>query len=621
MGDPLTRANPAAAVVAAPVRRRRIPLTWSLAGGTALIGAVAGTWQLTLGPGGVPWILGTLAAGVAGWRLIRMISDIRSQRWGIDVLAVLAVASTMVVGEWWAAWVITLMMTGGDALEDFASRRAHREIQSLMERAPRQAFRVLPDGSTVEVLVDEVAVGDVVLVRPGDLVPVDGTLLEDRAAFDLSSVSGESLPETLTRGAQIPSGAVATTVPARVACTAPARLSEYQRIVDAVGAAAGSRSRFVRLSDRIAVPFTVVALLIAAAAWLITGEFLRFAEVLVVATPCPLLIAAPAAFVAGMGRTARAGLVAKNAEVLERIAAVRTAAFDKTGTLTGGAPMVAGVEPADGVDADRLLALAAAAESLSAHALAAPIVAAAAERGLRLPALSAVAEVPGDGMRAKAEGAELRVGSAAFTGAPLAQPIAGVVAVTVSLGGRGMGRILLRDPLRSDAAATIAGLHEDGIEQIVMLTGDDAGTARAVAALVGIDRFDARLRPEQKAAVVKELLPRPVLMVGDGINDVLVLASADVGVAVSRSGLGAVGESADAVIVTDRLGALLDARRIARRTRRIARQSVWFGVLVSVGLMAVATTGVLPPIFGALAQEAVDVLTILNALRAARAPQ
>lgn len=593
-----------------------------LLGATLVDGALAGVLAAAGAAAAVAWVLASFAVAVAAWRLVRMIADLRDRRWGVDVLAVLAVGSTVVVGEFWAAWVITVMMTGGDALEAYASHRAHGEIQAMLERAPRTALRLppadAPDAPPVEIEVAAIAIGDVLLIRPGDVVPVDADVVDARGAFDLSAITGESLPETRRAGERVPSGAVATTAPVRVRCAVVAEASEYQRIVRAVEAAAGSRSGFVRLADRIAVPFTGVSLAIAGIAWAVSGSFLRFAEVLVVATPCSLLIAAPAAFVAGMGRTARAGVVMKNAAALERLASVRAAAFDKTGTLTGGSPSVSRVEVEAGSDEAAVLGEAAAAESASSHALAAAVVAAAREHAVAMPALSGVEEHPGEGMSARLDGQELRVGAAAFTGAE-PRPAAGEAIVHVAVGGRERGRIVLRDPIRPDAREVIAALRADGVERIAMVTGDDVGTARTVAAEAGIEEVHAALSPQDKARIVAALSPRPAMMVGDGINDVLVLASADIGVAMNRSGLGAAGESADAVILTGRLDALLAARRIAFRTRRIARQSVWLGAGISVALMLVATTGVLPPILGAVAQEAVDVLTILNALRATRA--
>jgi heavy metal translocating P-type ATPase len=598
---------------------RRYPLVVLVISAGLAAGALTAMGQSTA----AGWTATAVAVAVALLQLVRMVRDFRAGRWGLDVLAVLAIGSTAVLGDYWASLIVALMMAGGEALEDYASHRARGQLTSLLSKVPRHARRMGADGQPHEVDVAELGPGDVVVVAPGDVVPVDAELLDAEAEFDESSLTGESLPVTHLAGSAVLSGSVNGSSVVRMRATARAQDSQYQQIVALVEGAAASRGRFVRLADRFSLPFTGAALLIAGIAWAVSGDPTRFAEVLVVATPCPLLIAAPVAFVAGMGRAAREGVVIKSGESLERLAHPRSVAMDKTGTLTRGRPEVDRVESFGEASVDDILAVAAGAEESSNHVLATAILEAAERRMLRPADVDELQEVTAHGMRGRWNGTDAFVGKADFVAAGTApfEPGAlapGEMAVYVGAGGRPMGRIVLRDEVRPDSVATIAALRDAGVRSIVMMTGDSEATAQHVAQAVGITDVRAGLLPADKVAVVSGLTDRPVLMVGDGVNDAPVLAAADVGVAMGARGSTAASESADVVILVDDISRVGTAVATARRTVRIARQSIALGIGLSVVFMLVAATGVLPAVGGALVQEGIDVATILNGLRAGR---
>ncbi|HEX7835357.1 MAG TPA: heavy metal translocating P-type ATPase [Pseudolysinimonas sp.] len=586
-------------------------------------GIAAGVLAIAGLAGPLNWVLGILAVSVGVLQLFRMLRDLRGGHWGLDILAVSAIAATVALGELWAAYVVTLMILGGQALADSASARARRQLRALMARAPREAHRMTGD-RVADIPVEQVVVGDRLLVKAGEAAPVDGTLL-DEGDFDESSLSGESLPVTHLSGDAILSGAVNGGSPVRMVARALARDSQYQRIIAMVDAAGSVRGRFLRLADRLAIPFTALAYVLAATAWIVSGEAVRFAEVLVVATPCPLLVAAPTALVAGMGRSAREGVIVKSGQTLERIAAVRGVAMDKTGTLTYGTPRVDRIEPAEGFDADTLLAVAAAAEQISAHVLADAIVEEAHRRGVELATLEGAQEVTGSGIRASWGDLEVVVGKSSFvdlhtrSGAAAPGDLgAGEMGVRVGIGGRAAGRLVMRDEVRADAAEVVADLRRLGVDQVMMVTGDGADNARRVAADVGITDVRYGMLPADKVAAVSGMTSRPTMMIGDGVNDAPVLAAADVGVAMGARGSTAASESADVVLLVDELGRVPQVIRTSAHTMRIARQSIGIGIGLSIALMIVATFGVIPAIIGALAQEAIDVVTILNGLRAGR---
>ena len=561
---------------------------------------------------------------IAAIETIGMVRDLRQKRFGIDILAVIAIIATVAVGEVIASMIIVLMVSGGKALEDFAQGRAQRELNALLDREPQTAHRLLPGSSRVDdIVAADVALGDLILVRSGEVVPVDGRLESETAAFDESSLTGESLPRTRVAGELILSGSINGNTAATIVASALARDSQYQAIVGLVKQASTNRAPVVRLADRYAIPFTVVSLLIAGVAWAISGDPVRFAEVLVLATPCPLVLAAPVAFMGGMSRAARNGIIVKGGAVLEQLARVRTAVFDKTGTLTLGTPQIARTLPQAPFDDRALLSLVASAEQSSSHVLAASIVAAAREQGLTLHTVVQSSEVAARGVIATLEDHVVAVGTLGFIRdiAPDAvevELVGGELAIYVAVDERFAGSIIATDSIRPNARSTVSGLQRAGVRRVLMLTGDAKATADHVARSIGITEVRANCLPLDKVEAVRQVRERPVLMVGDGVNDSPVLASADVGIAMGARGATAASEAAAAVILIDDISLVVRAVEIGQDTVRIALQSIWLGIALSFALMMVASFGLIPATLGAGIQEVVDLATILNALRALR---
>lgn len=574
------------------------------------------------------WIASVYVLGIVVWTGIGMVKDMLRGHWGLDILAVVAMISTVAVGEYIAAVLIVLMLTGGEALEVYASGRAKRELDALLERAPRRAHRV-EDGTPRDIPVQDVAVGDLLLVKSAEVVPVDGTLEMDAAETDESSLTGEGLPVSHERGDLIMSGSINTGAALVLRATATAAQSQYQQIVNLVQEAQDSKAPVVRLADRFAIPFTAVSLLIASLAWWFSGDPVRFAEVLVLATPCPLLIGAPVAFISGMSRSARNGVLVKSGSSIEQLANARTAAFDKTGTLTGGKPVLTTVHPAPGVEQERLLQLVASVEQFSTHALAESVVNAAADRNVGLlPGHDAV-EIATDGVQATvSDHADHRVsvGKRRFIeslGArvPAIDLAPGELAVYAAVDGTYAGTLLMRDALRNNAGESLQRLRELGVAHRLILTGDAHATAQNVADELGVSDVHADLLPADKVSIVAAEPDRPVVMVGDGVNDAPVLAAADVGIAMGARGATAASESADVVILADDIGRVPTAVAVAQRTLRIALTSIWVGICLSLALMLVAAFGHIPAVVGALTQEVVDLVAIgiaLTALSAGR---
>ena len=605
-------------------------LKWLVRYPVVTLTIIVGAFVLILDASGADrtskWLAIVYVSMVIVWTLIGMIRDVLRGQIGLDVLAVVAMIATLAVGEDLASLIIVLMLSGGEALEDFAGRRAKHELTALLDRSPQIAHVIVHPGdeSSDEVqdaAADDVRVGDVLLIRPAELVPVDAVLLSAAGSFDEASLTGESLPAERVAGDEVLSGSVNGPNAVRVRAVRRSADSQYQQIVALVRDAQESRAPAVRLADRFAIPFTAVSLVIAGAAWGLSGDSTRFAEVLVLATPCPLLIAAPVAFLGGLSRAAKAGVIVKGGAVLEQLARVRSAAFDKTGTLTAGHPTLIELHPAAGFTADELLGLAASAEQYSSHVLADGVRRAAAERGIPILPASNASEAATNGVTAVIEGRTVVVGKPAYIAAlaPDTERAAlepGQVAAYVAVDGRFAGVLVLADDARPEAAAVVAWLRANGIERIAMLTGDTDTTAQAIAAEVGIDQVHAELLPSDKVQLAAHMRPRPMLMVGDGVNDAPVLAAADIGIAMGAKGSTAAGDAADAVILKDSLTKVVDAIAIGRHTLRVAFTAIWIGIALSVGLMLVATTGVIPAVAGALIQELVDLATILYALRA-----
>ena len=544
---------------------------------------------------------------------------------GVDVIALLAIVGALALGEHLAAVIIALMIAGGSALEEFAEARARRELAALLGRTPRIAHRQQAD-RVEDVPVDSVQPNDVLLIKPGEIIPVDGTIETAAATLDESALTGEPIPLTRTHGETVPSGVVNAGGPFSLRATATAAHSTYAAIVRLVHTAESERPPLVRLADRWALGFLPATLLLGGIAWWIAGDATRALAVLVVATPCPLILAAPVALICGVSRAARRGIIVKGGGVLERLARTRTVLFDKTGTLTTGTPRVTGVEALDGFDPDDVLRRAASLAQTSQHVVAGAIVAAARALDLPLALPTNAEEIPGGGITGIVDGVQVLLGSTGlFDAAGLPPPGEGPVArmaaaaasvAWVAFDRRIAGALLLADRIRPETPRAVRALRAAGVTRLVMVSGDRPASAQAVATALGLDAVHADLSPAGKIERVRtERAATPTAMIGDGINDAPALAAADVGIAMGARGAAAAAEAADIVLLVDRLDRVAEAVGIAKRARGIALQSILAGMALSGVAMIIAATGHLPPVAGALLQEAIDVAVILNALR------
>lgn len=551
-----------------------------------------------------------------------MVQDVRRGTYGVDLLAATAIVTAVVMQEYWAGMVIILMLTGGESLEDYAEHRAKRELDALLSRAPQKA-RVLRGRKEIEVRVSEVRVGDKVVIRPGEVVPVDATILEGVASFDESSLTGESLPQVRKTGESILSGSINMDGSIVVHALHAAADSQYEQIIKLVKAAANSKAPFVRMADRYAIPFTIISFGIAGAAWALSGDSLRFLQVLVVATPCPLILAAPIAIISGMSRAARHGIIIKTGSALEQLATARTFAFDKTGTLTQGKPVVSQVRAFNAFTREQVLSLAAGLEKYSNHVLAQAIVTKADADRIKVHKVKNIRELAGNGLMAMANGKQVLVGRIGLLAdydveMPLAFNLKDVqsTAAFVAIGQKLAGVITFTDELRPETKSTLARLRNLGVEKILMVTGDSKVTAGLIAKRIDVKDFHAEALPGDKIRALEGITERPVAFVGDGVNDAPVLTASNVGIALGARGSTAASESADIVVMLDDLDRVAEGRHIAKRTFFIAKQSILIGIGLSVALMLVFATGKFKPIYGAAIQELVDVVVIFNALRA-----
>jgi heavy metal translocating P-type ATPase len=562
--------------------------------------------------------------------LMAIVSALRAGRVGVDVLAALALAGAVAVHELAAAAVIALMVATGRVLESWATRRAESDLHRLLAHAPQAVHRYEAIGLTSPPL-DDVAPGDLLLVKPGEVVPVDGRLESAVAVLDKSSLSGEPLPVTVPANDLVESGAVNAGPPFDMRAISSAQESTFAGIVRLVRESMAERAPFVRLADRFAVFFVPASLLLAGVAWAIAGSSGRAVAVLVVATPCPLILAAPIAVAAGLSRAARSGVIVKGGGVLERLAGARVLVLDKTGTVTRGQPRVTEVVAAPGFDADELVRLAGSLEQISSHVLGSAVVRAATDRGARLSWPDHAEERFGDGLAGEVDGRRVRAGRSGWvpTGdgawARRVRRRAELDASTtmfVEVDGEPVGALVLEDPLRPDSARTVRQLRAAGVERIVMATGDKQAVAESVAAVLGVDAVLAERSPAEKVEAVRSERQRGVtVMVGDGVNDAAALAAADVGIALGAKGGTASSDAADVVLTVDRLDRIVDALRTAKRSRRIALESVTIGMGLSLLAMGAAAAGLLAALPGAIAQEVIDVIAIVNALRALASPK
>lgn len=573
------------------------------------------------------WAISTLPVLLA--LLVEIVRRVSRGEFGLDIVAALSMTSALVVGQQLAAAVVALMYAGGQYLEDFAEGHARREMTALLSRAPRTAMRHR-NGQLEEIDVEMIATGDRLLIRQGEIVPADGTLASPLAVLDQSALTGESLPVQRTAGEAVMSGVTNAGEAFDVVAARPAAQSTYAGIVRLVEAAQRSKAPMVRLADRYSVVFLAATLAIAGGAWAWTQDPIRMVAVLVVATPCPLILAVPVAIVAGLSRAAHHGILIKGGKALETMARIRSLVLDKTGTLTDGKASVVAIRAAEGLVEDDVIRTAASLDQASKHVIAQALVVEAQRRGLALTVPTKMIETPGEGICGTVEGRRAAVGGINYVRSQMApadrelDPAQaldppGAVVVWLAVDGRLAGRIVLADELRAGIAALLTQLRGLGVERIVLATGDRRDVADAVTADLGLDAVRADLTPDQKVLVVlSERKVGPVMMVGDGVNDAPALAAADVGVAMGAKGAAASAEVADEVLLVDTLDRIVPAIEIARRARWIALESVYAGIGLSTLGMIAAAFGYLTPVEGALLQEAIDVAVILNALRVLR---
>ncbi|MFO1209362.1 MAG: heavy metal translocating P-type ATPase [Amaricoccus sp.] len=592
----------------------------------ALVGLLSGLAAWAAGRpdlAALAWTAGVLPILAA--LVVEIVRSLARGEVGLDIVAALSMSAALAFGETLAAAVVALMYSGGTFLESFAEGRARREMSDLLSRVPRTATR-RRDGALEEVPLDDIRPGDLLLIRQGDVAPVDGRVESARAILDQSALTGEPLPVRLDRGQEAMSGSTNAGDAFDLRASRRAADSTYAGIVRLVEAAQASKAPMSRLADRYSLLFLAVTVVLAGVAWGFTGDPIRAVAVLVVATPCPLILAVPVALVAGVSRAAHFGVLVKGARPLEALAGIRTLILDKTGTLTEGRPQIVSVVPEGDLAEDEILRLAAALDQASKHPIAQAIVAAARARGMDLPIPEAVVETPGEGVAGTIAEREVVVGGTDFVasqvGAPRLAPTArdaGSVVVALAVDGRPAGRLVMADALRPGTPGLLAGLRRLGIGRILLATGDRRTVAEAVTEGLGFDAVRADLTPDRKVLLVlSERKNGPVMMVGDGVNDAPALAAADIGVAMGARGAAASAEAADVVLLVDRLDSLLPGIEIARRARRIALGSVAAGIGLSVLGMIAAAFGHLTPVQGALLQELIDVAVILNALRALR---
>ena len=591
-----------------------IPLIGLSAG---LVAKAAGYEMLS----GVLWAVSTVPVLLA--LVIEIWSSLRAGKVGLDIVAALSMSAALAVGEYLAAAIVALMYSGGQYLERFAEHRARRDMSTLLARVPRFAMRHR-DGELEEVPIDVVEPGDRLLIRLGDIVPVDGIVAAGAAILDQSALTGEAVPVRIGAGADVMSGSTNAGEAFDLVASRRAQESTYAAIVRLVEQAQQSRAPMARLADRFALVFLAVTVVLAGGAFAFSSDPIRAVAVLVVATPCPLILAVPIAWVSGMSRAARNGILIKSGAALEIMGRVRALVIDKTGTLTVGKPEVTTILTSDETPADELLRLAASLDLASKHVMAEAIVADARQRDLALSVPKGVSETPGEGVAGNVDGRDVVVGGRQFVSSRIGKPIArrpeiapGTVTVSVGIDGVHAGEIVLADRLRDGTGELLKDLRAVGVARIVLATGDRADVAKAVTGGLDIDSVRADLSADQKVLVVlSERKGGPVMMAGDGVNDAPALAAADVGVAMGARGAAASAQAADVVLLVDDLGRIVPAMQIAQRSRKIALQSVVVGLTLSGAAMIVAAFGYLPPVQGALLQEAIDITVIVNALRA-----
>lgn len=595
--------------------------------GVAAVGLVAGAILQWLGPpdwAGPVWALATLPILLT--LLLDIVRSLRRGEFGLDVVAALSMSAALVLGEALAGNVVALMYASGQLLEAFAQGRARREMTALLGRVARTAIRYRGD-ELEEISIDAIVPADLLLIRNGETVPVDGRVVSPLATLDISALTGESLPQTVPPGGESLSGATCIGSAFKLVASRTAAESTYASIVRLVERAQESKAPMARLADRFALWFLALTVAMASAAWALTGDPIRGLSVLVVATPCPLILAVPVALISGISRVARMGVLVKGGEVLEALARTRTVVLDKTGTVTHGRAAISQVRTTKGNSEDEVLRLAASLDQASGHVVAAALIDEANRRGLPLSIPREIDETAGVGIRGIVDGHDVAIGATRYVSpGTTAERVslkeglpADSMTVAVAIDGALAGVIVLEDRIREDAGQLLEGLRATGIRRIVVASGDREEIARSVGERLAVDAALGELSPEGKVDVIqRESAAGPVMMIGDGVNDAPALAAADVGVAMGARGTAASSEAAGVVLLVDRLEPLSAAMVAARRTSRIALQSVVAGIGLSMVAMIIAALGYLPPVQGSLVQEAIDIAVILNALRALR---
>ena len=554
--------------------------------------------------------------------LAEIASDFKSGRYGVDILAVIAVVSTILIGDIWAEWMILVMMTGGQTLEDYATGQADKELRSLLSNSPTIANKIV-NNELVSVDVEQLKIGDHVLIKPGEQVPVDGKVVNGESSFDQSSLTGESVPVAKKAGDELMSGSINGSVAVEMAVTKKASDSEYQTIVSLVESSQAKPAKFVKMADRYAVPFTIISLVIGIAAWIHSGNPVNFAEVMVVASPCPLLIAAPVALVSGMSSMSKHHIIVKSGPTLEKLATAKTFAFDKTGTLTENQLVIDEIVPASdsSYSPATLQSYATSVEQQSSHIIANSLVNVA-DKNLLKPATN-IKESTGQGISGTVEGHLVKVGKLDYVKPQEKAATVNATAVYISIDDKYAGYITFKDQVRPESAETIARLKRQSGAHIMMLTGDHKDVADKIGQSVGVNDIRYGLLPAEKIAAIKNVPQekRPVVMTGDGINDAPSLSAADVGIAMGAKGASAASESADAIIMVNDLSKINDAVAISKHTMKVANIDVLTAITIVVIIELIAFTGIIPAFWGAILQEVVDMISISLALLAKTTPK
>ena len=554
--------------------------------------------------------------------LAEIASDFKSGRYGVDILAVIAVVSTILIGDIWAEWMILVMMTGGQTLEDYATGQADKELRSLLSNSPTIANKIV-NNELVSVDVEQLKIGDHVLIKPGEQVPVDGKVVSGESSFDQSSLTGESVPVAKKTGDELMSGSINGSVAVEMAVTKKASDSEYQTIVSLVESSQAKPAKFVKMADRYAVPFTIISLVIGIAAWIHSGNPVNFAEVMVVASPCPLLIAAPVALVSGMSSMSKHHIIVKSGPTLEKLATAKTFAFDKTGTLTENQLVIDEIIPANNssYSPETLQSYATSVEQQSSHIIANSLVNVA-DKNLLKPATN-IKESTGQGISGIVEGHLVKVGKLDYVKPQEKAVTVNATAVYISIDDKYAGYITFKDQVRPESAETIARLKRQSGAHIMMLTGDHKDVADKIGQTVGVHDIRYSLLPAEKIAAIKNVPQdqRPVVMTGDGINDAPSLSAADVGIAMGAKGASAASESADAIIMVNDLSKINDAVAISKHTMKVANIDVLTAITIVVIIELIAFTGIIPAFWGAILQEVVDMISISLALLAKTTPK